>query len=529
MGRAAQWLLALAAAPLFAAFAWQSTIATVGDDSVSYLAMARWFAGTAGARLEPWLAWHSHFPPLFPIVLAATGGAHDFLVAHLVVAALALACVPLLARYAALRLGGDWPGFWLAAAFLALPTAWLSAKGILSETLYLALSLAALLVHERKIARGVPTARAYLAFGALLAAAYATRAVAVTLVAAFAIHEVVRVRSLRLPRNAWLALGCVALVAVAWPLARPGGHVYGYTIGSVIRAWTSEPLPAIEATVRMFTGGWIASFVAEGEVSLPVRVVLYATGVLAVAGSIRAALANRIDGWYVLLTLALLLAWVFGVDTMRRLFYPVVPLLLLHAAEMLVAAATRWSWPHPRLAVAAVAAIPFAVSAPALALVAEKARDATAAVEGGGYRLRDISEYYRLVNLAQARALAAKHAATLAGLEALRARTPPQARVMWMRPEYVALLGDREGVPWYYGWDARTLASRVREGRADYIVVAGISKSDLAVRTGDPVATLRAAAAYTRPVFALANPFTGDDEFILLQVDRASLASFLAP
>ena len=65
LGRAAHWLLALAAAPLFIAFTWQPTIATVGDDSVSYLAIARWFAGSAGAHLEPWLAWHSHFPPLF--------------------------------------------------------------------------------------------------------------------------------------------------------------------------------------------------------------------------------------------------------------------------------------------------------------------------------------------------------------------------------------------------------------------------------------------------------------------------------
>jgi hypothetical protein len=529
LGRAAQWLLAAAAAPLFIAFAWQATIATVGDDSVSYLAMARWFAGSAGAQLEPWLGWHSHFPPLFPIVLAATGGAHDFLVAHVVVAVFAVACIPLLARLAALRLESDWAGFWVAAAFLALPTAWLGAKGILSETLYLALSLGALVFHERRIERGSPRTATYAVFGLLLAAAYATRAVGVVLVAAYAIHEIVRARSLRMPRGAWLALAPVALVAIAWPLARPGGHVYGQTLANVIRVWTNEPMPAAEATLRMFTGGWIASFVAEGEVPLAVRAVLYATGIAAVAGSIRAALANRIDGWYALLTLLLLLGWVFGVDTMRRLFYPVVPLLLLHGVEMLAALASRFRLPHPRMAVAAVAALPFAVSAPAMVLVAEKATDATAAVEGGAYRLRDITDYYRIMNFAQARAFAAKHAATLAGLEALRTRTPPGARVMWMRPEYVALLGGRDAVPSYYDWDARTLAAHVLDGRVDYIVVAGISKSDLAMASGEAATTLRAAAPYTRPVFALANPFNGEDEFILLAVDRAALAAFLGP
>src|SRR5258708_38384639 len=102
------------------------------------------------------LAGTSTFPPLFPTVLAVTGGARDLLVAHAVVAALAIACIPLLARYAALRLASDWAGFWVAAAFLALPTAWVGAKGILSEPLYPAGSPAALLVHQRWVARGAP-------------------------------------------------------------------------------------------------------------------------------------------------------------------------------------------------------------------------------------------------------------------------------------------------------------------------------------------------------------------------------------
>ena len=112
---------------------WQSTLATLSDDSVSYLVIARWFAGSADAFLAPWLGWHSHFPPFFPAVLAVTGGSEDYLVAHAVVAAFAAASLFLVARYAAIRLENDWGGFWVAVAFLLLPTAWVSVKGILSE------------------------------------------------------------------------------------------------------------------------------------------------------------------------------------------------------------------------------------------------------------------------------------------------------------------------------------------------------------------------------------------------------------
>ena len=521
-------MLGLASAPLFAAFAWQRVLASVGDDSVSYVAMARWMDGSAGPMLTPWLAWHSHFPPLFPALLALTGGAHDYLVAHLVVAAFAAASVPLVARVGALRLGSDWAGFWLAAAFLALPTAWLSAKGVLSEPLYLFLSLAALLAHERWIVPGAASGRRHLAFGILLAAAYSARAVGIVLVAAFVARELfayARIR--RIPRGAWIALVPVGIYMVAWPLFRPGGHVYAQTLHAVVRAWLEAPLVTLRLSSEFFLGGWIASFVAEGAVSVWVTALLCVAGVLAVAGAVRAAMRNRIDGWYALFTLALLLAWIFGVENTRRLLYPVMPLALLHAAETLLAIAARLRIDKPWRAAAVACALPMAASAPAILLVAQKAADATPLVEGGAYRASDISDYYRIINVPEARALAAKHANTLAGLEALRAVTPPGARVMWVRPEYVALLGERPGTPSYYSWDAAALAGHVRDDRVQYLVVAGISKSDLAARVGNGAAALEQARAFTRPVFALANPFTRKDEFVLLRVEPAALEGFL--
>ncbi|MBC8021715.1 MAG: hypothetical protein H7Y14_01255 [Burkholderiales bacterium] len=529
MGRAAHVALALAAAPLFAAFVWQSSIATVGDDSVSYLAMARWFAGSADAFLAPWLAWHSHFPPLFPMVLAATGGANDLVVAHLAVAFFAIVSVVLLARVAALRLGSDWGGFWVAAAFLTLPTAWISVKGILAESLYLALSLGVILAHQKLLARGVPRARAYLLFGVLLALAYSTRSAGVALVAAFVVHEAIRAASTRRLRPAaWLALVPVAAFAVAWVVARPGGHAYGATIASLATAWRDYPVKALELAAETFPGGWIASFVAEGDVSPAVRITLYALGLVALAGSVRAALRNRLDGWYVLLMAGLVFIWVFGAENMRRLLYPIVPLALLHAAEMVVCGVRRLGLARPRFAIALACAMAPVLWAPAILLVAGKARDHTPLIEGSRYSAAEITDYYRVINLAHARALAAKHAATLGGLEALRTATPPDARVMWMRPEYVALLGGREAVPSYYDWDARTLASRIREARVDYLVVAAMSKLDLAHRTGDPATALGHAAPYSRAVLRIHSPHTGQDEFILLAIERAALDAYLA-
>ena len=530
MGRAAHVLLALAAAPLFAAFAWQSTIATVSDDSVSYLVLARWFAGSLDATLVPWLPWHTHFAPFFPMVLAAAGGAHDLLAAHLAVGAFAVLSVFLIARYAALRLQSDWGGFWVAVAFLVLPTAWLCAKGILSETLYLALTLGALWGHERWIARGPARWAGYAAFALLLAAAHSTRAAGITLVAAYALHEGIRAaRERRFETGSLLPLAAVAACAAAWTWLRPGGHVYGDTLRQMLGGWAERPGVAFELARQAFPAGWAASFFAEGDIAPAMRGGAFVVGIAALAGSVRAALANRLDGWYVLLAATLVFAWVFDVENMRRLLYPIVPLALLHAGELVVALVRRARVRHAYLVVAALCAAPLAASLPATLLIAQKSLDRGPFVAGSRYAAADITDYYRLMNLPYARMLAAKHAATLGGLESIATATPAGSRVMWTRPEYVALLGGREAVPSYYSWDARAMAQHVRRDRVDYVVVAGMAKSDLAMATGDSAPTLRYLAPYSRLAVRLANPVNGQDEFLLFEVDRAELDAYLAP
>jgi hypothetical protein len=258
------------------------------------------------------------------------------------------------------------------------------------------------------------------------------------------------------------------------------------------------------------------------------RACAFVVGALAIAGSIRAALANRLDGWYVLATIALTVMWLFGVENMRRLLYPVVPLLLLHAGELVEEIVRRTRVRHAHLVVAAICTAPFAASTPAMLLLVEKSRDRGPFVEGSRYAAADITDYYRVLNRSTAYALAAKHAATLGGLEALRTATPPGARVMWMRPEYVAILGERECVPSYYAWDARTLAMHARDDRADYMVVAGMSKNDLSMRLGDPAVARDNARLYTHPVLQIRNPFDGTVEFFLLRVDREALDAYLA-
>ena len=70
--------------------------------------------------------------------------------------------------------------------------------------------------------------------------------------------------------------------------------------------------------------------------------------------------------------------------------------------------------------------------------------------------MSDITDYYTTLNLQRSRAIAGKHVTVLAGLEAIGRGTSTDARILWMRPGYVALLGRRArpGLVLHVGFEA---------------------------------------------------------------------------
>src|SRR5512135_3358032 len=97
----AMGVLALAAGAAATWFVWQPGLASVYDDSVSYLVM--------GQVLSPWRHASAavvdafpleRYPPFFPLLLGLTGGAFDWRIGHALVAACFAASVFLCALHA---------------------------------------------------------------------------------------------------------------------------------------------------------------------------------------------------------------------------------------------------------------------------------------------------------------------------------------------------------------------------------------------------------------------------------------------
>ena len=497
---------------------------------MSYLTLARWLAGdTSDPWLAKWTWWQAHFPPLFPLLLAATGAWRHLAWAHFLVAGLEVAAVAVFYAYAAARLESRRGAFAVTALFAVAPVAWVHVLGILSESLFLALSLGALLWHEARL-RGARAANAdWLVFGLLVALACLTRLVGLALIAALVAQALVaRLAHREGPGVRALALAVLPTVLLlgAWLWLRPieGGDKYEGILASSLHNWIASPAAMLPVAAQALADAWISAFTVDPGVPFVMRLVFMASGLAALAGAGLAARANRLDGWYALAFAAVLLGWVFGEGVTRRLLYPLVPLALLHAALLLRAAVPAFALGArgEAFALGTAATLQALLCLPAFVQLQEKSFDRAPVLEGFAYSYADITDYYTSHG-GEARKHAAGQIATIAGLEALARATPPDARVMWMRPEYVALLGHREGVPWYFRWDARELARQVRATGTTHLVLSRYVKTDLTPTPGDPTPLLGSILEYSRVVMKLPDATDGSDAFLLLQVDPRRL------
>ena len=92
---------------------------------------------------------------------------------------------------------------------------------------------------------------------------------------------------------------------------------------------------------------------------------------------------------------------------------------------------------------------------------------------------------------------------------------------MWTRPEYVALLAKRPAVPYYYRWTPRELATAIKSGNADYLVITILNKNDLEGGLPKPTKGMQE-EAYSQPVFA-----STDEILVVKKIDKAALERFL--
>jgi hypothetical protein len=484
----------LAFALACALFVRQPTLATFADDSVSYLVMGQVFSPwqAASPAVSAVFSSEAFYPPLFPLVLALAGAAHDIAWAHVLTALLVALSLP-----AAYLLGTRWLESRGAAAAVVLvvallPASWINAKGILSEPLFCVLLLATLLAIDAGRRQGWLVALA-------MASMLLTRTAAIAPIAAYAAWAFVRGG----PGIAARAKATLpALADGAWILLRPAATADSYARilldNAAALGASGEPWSAARAIVgrqlHAIGEGWLGSLLIFWVEGRQARTLLAgAVGGLALAGLALRLKDGKADAWMTGAYLLTFLVWPFY-DQMGRFLFPILPVLVLYAflaGGRLLRAANR----PAALGYAAVALLVLSLAVPALGFIYQRAQ-----AQG---RVSEIVDWYRTPDLAQARARAEVHLGLLADMQAIRSLTRAGERVMWTVPSYIALLAGRDGVKAPdAALGADVYLTAVRQSGADYVFLSRYhprdTLSDAAWQAGMRALAYRPAAAYVR-------------------------------
>jgi uncharacterized membrane protein YfbV (UPF0208 family) len=463
-------------AALCVLFVRQEGLGTFADDSVSYLVMAQVFSpwhAVSPAVADAFLR-EAFYPPLFSLLLAITGAAHDFSLAHAINAVLVAAFLPLVYLLGVRWIGGRAAAVAAMLAVALLPSLWIHARAILSEPLFGLLLLGLFWTLEASL----PARRKRFLLSLILVALVLTRTAGLPLAVAFAAWALLRRGLPRSERLAEAMPGLLALVAyAAWALVRPAEatDINAFAAGDRIReiAASAQPLSLLAAgTMRQLHAmgeAWTAAlllFWVEGQ---PARPLLAAVaGALALGGLVQRFAAGRADAWIAAAYLGLYLLWPFQ-DQMTRFLFPLVPVLMLYAFCFVQLLARRIG--RPTASAALLALLVATLAAPGLAFLYQRSR---APEPHAG-----IIDWYRTPDLAAARTRSSVHLDLEADMRAIRAHTQPGDRVMWVAPAYVALLASRHGVAAPPSWlpPARYRAE-VDARRPDFIYLSAYHPRD---------------------------------------------------
>lgn len=427
-------------------------LATLSDDSVSYMLL--------GQCWSPWgevsdavreACRKEHYPPLFPLLLAGTGAGNSFLWAHRLYVALFLLDAVLLYLFVRRQTGAAPLALGTALWFAVAPLNWTNLLGITSETLFMCLTLLALLHQESLIRKERPTWRDGVLLGLLLGGALLTRAIGVSLVGAALAAAFFMERRRLLPLGL-VPSGVAALVAGAGYALRAleGNDLYSHDLKTLLghflavgvdpAAWLAFFTPQ----AKQILSAWMGFFTLHWESWASPRFLLGALfGLAALAGLFHRLRLNRMDAWFALFNLGILMLW-FIPGQFPRFVFALGPVLLFHAVWGIRLVTNHLpETRQARLLLAFLVCLPLALSLPALGFFHQRAQYRS---PYPGLDPAANAEFYRDPDFDDALEKALLQESLFQDMERMRATTPPEARILWFTPSYLALLANRRGI-----------------------------------------------------------------------------------
>jgi len=316
---------------LYFIWSFSPVLAQFGGDNATYFLTAKLFSPyTQSSPVSEYFAAHSQYPPLYPLLLALFGGGDSILIAHLVTTIFLIAAMLVMYRWGINLSFGRIHSLALVVIFAMTPGTYMQALSILSENLYLLLSLSGLCVITFK-----KNIKEWLWVAALMiACASMTRSAGLPLILSFIIYLF-----FKRDRNKYLLSLTALLPMIIWGLLKNQKSTSYATLFSEYYSTNSIALlfQQFINQIDHMLNVWCLTF-TNGSFGF---LILSFLAVLCVIGMFYRLFSKELDGIYVFFYLLMILIWPYPAESMR-LLYPVVPVLLVQASIVIKKITNRW-------------------------------------------------------------------------------------------------------------------------------------------------------------------------------------------
>lgn len=500
---------------------------TFSNDAASYVLLAAKWSPYFSPTQAELLTWPIvSFPPGFPALLAITGASESLWASHLVVSMCMLASILVFGIYAASQTNRL-----LAASVTVivclLPGVITNSLGILSENLFLLLSLAALVLYS--YVRAEPRTSWVWCAGlfVLLAATLLTRTIGIALVFAFVIAGLFD-RQLDRRSRSYVLLAATG-AAVAWltlEIGQPEQHELDYAsflLRQVDRAggglWGAlvYVLETVGRNFMALLNAWSRYISLNDETfwSFALTYILFAIAMIATG--LRAA-RLKIDAVYIAGYLAIILIWP-AVPQMLRFLHPIVPFLLL---QPITYCCEKGLWPKSA-PVRFTAYVLSVLTVGLLVIVQLRMVEMRSEAKRTSPELLHSFEYYYATEDNSNENLARAYAFNTSVIKEFAKLIPEDGRVAAVKHEHFAILADRAAISLSAVVSRDQQLCNLKLFGVDYVYASGLTSQ--LNRKGPNI--VQDYENFTQEVWSLSSS-DGDKRAYVLYVDREAIERELA-
>ena len=412
--------------------AWDNTISSFSNDSANYMLMALYLSPWQTAAMPVQLAWnYQDYPQFFPFILALTGTVHNFISAHMLIVLFQFCSLPLIYLYSRNVLHSAWQAKLIVLLFIACPVTWLTSMDILSENLYLFLSLLFFCLYQNRRIEG---GRLIIAAGLCLAFLVLTRTIGFSLFLALIITSVSGEGKSRIGYKNLVMINLIVIAGVIINKLLFSTGIPSQYLAKLDKLGFMDQLVAItDAWFVAWQIYWLDDFSV-----MHIAVALF--GFISLAGLAIRLFKLHLDAVYVFIYLLIILGWPFPGQSLRFL-YPAFPFLLVYIVYILNLAGSHVPRMKPAFLYIIFMIFSFFTIIPTYAYTIGRY------LHGIPLGYQHIREFYRTPDLDSAKLSAEIQSVMHSDMDKIRKYTANDDVILYFEVTYIALLADRPSLP----------------------------------------------------------------------------------